>query len=389
MKYGNFLWGAAGVLFAGLVVGCDKYGDPSPEERPEAAFITLEEVAQLLSEVALGPEQMAEVKEGSTASAGNGYDEEYRMRDLFVSPGMGVGDEASTKAQAYSRPLRDLLREAARERFATKSASAGEADAWLDSLAASDVQIYWPGSENWDGSQLPVITYDPGDGADQNEGYELLPDGRVRKLMVDEQMASERPVWVVNRNSDADYKSLELLRREDPNWGSGGGEILVTKAEDEVKTLVLRSFKAHRQYDSWFAGGAEFFCRVGSVEHFKATSEAEMQQYVPSITDFMIVVRRGQIGEELPFNAVLVSEWTKQLISVAFLLTEDDGGKKTNWKASATVKYNSKSYGIDIDIPLNSRDDIVWRGTLTSEYIKKNSGQKVRFGDVELVLELI
>ena len=159
MKYGNFLWGATGVLFAGLVVGCDKYGDSSPEERPEAAFITLEEVAQLLSEVALGPEQMAEVKEGSTASAGNGYDEEYRMRDLFVSPGMGVGDEASTKAQAYSRPLRDLLREAARERFATKSASAGEADAWLDSLAASDVQIYWPGSENWDGSRLPVITY--------------------------------------------------------------------------------------------------------------------------------------------------------------------------------------------------------------------------------------
>ena len=388
MKYGKFLWGAAGVLFAGLVVGCDKYGEPSPEERPEAAFITLEEVAQLLSQVPLGPEQMAEVKEGSTASAGNGYDEEYRMRDLFASPGMGVGDKLSTKAQAYDRPLRDLLREAARERFATKSAD-GEADAWLDSLAASDVQIYWPGSENWDGSRLPVITYDPGDGADRNEGYELLPDGRVRKLMVDEQMASERPVWVVNRNSDADYKSLELLRREDPNWGNGGGEILITKAEGEIKTLVLRSFKAHRHYDSWFAGGAEFFCRVGSVENFKAATDAEMQQYVPSVTDFMIVVRRGQVGEELPFNAVLVSEWTKQLLSVAFLLTEDDGGKKTSWKASATVKYNSKSYGIDVDIPLNSRDDIVWRETLTSDYIKKYSGQKVRFGDVELVLELI
>ena len=122
----------------------------------------------------------------------------------------------------------------------------------------------------------------------------------------------------------------------------------------------------------------------------KETTEQKADNSVP-LTKLEIKAPAGnvRVGEELPFNAVLVSEWTKQLLSVAFLLTEDDGGKKTSWKASATVKYNSKSYGIDVDIPLNSRDDIVWRGTLTSDYIKKYSGQKVRFGDVELVLELI
>ena len=390
MKYGMFFWGAVCVLFAALLAGCDKFEHlPLEEEKADTGFITLEEVAQLLSSVPLGPEQMAEVQEGSTASAYNGYDEEYRMRDLFSAPGSGVGaDPSFTKASTYIRPLRELLREAAEARFATKAGS-GDASAWLDSLAASDVQIYWPGAENWDGSRLPVITYDPGDGAERNEGYELLPDGSVRKLMVDEQMALEQPVWVVNRNSDAEYKSLELRRREDPEWGSGGGEILVTKADESLQTLVLRSFKAHRQYDSWFAGGAEFVVRVGSVEHFKATSETEMRQYVPSITDFMIVVRRSQMGETLPFNAVLVSEWSDQLVSVAFCMTEDDGGTLTQWKANATVKYNSKSYGIDLEIPLNRRDDIVWRGALSHDYIQKYSGQSVRFGDVELVLELI
>lgn len=394
MKYGFLFWGAVGALFAALLTGCDKFEELPREEAEEtnSGFITLEEVAQLLSTVPLGPEQVAEVQEGSTSSAGNGYDSEYRMQDLFSSPGSGVGTIPSTKASAYKRPLRELLREAAEARFVTKGES-GDASAWLDSLAASDVQIYWPGAEDWDGSQLPVITYDPGDGAERNEGYELLPDGSVRKLMVDEQMARERPVWVVNRNSDADYKSLELRRREDPSWGNGGGDILVTKADEDIQTLVLRSFKAHRQYDCWFAGGAEVIVKFGAVETVKAGTDDELRQYQPSVTDFMIVVRRNQVGQELPFNAVLVSDWSElkklQLEKCAFLLVEDDGGTQKTWAFETTVKYNSKTYSVEIKIPLNSRDDVIWRGPLTPSYIEKNSGKPIHFGDVELVLELI
>ena len=346
----------------------------------------LEDVARLLSAVPLGREQMAEVRDAAGASAGNGYDEEYLMRSLFAAPGCGVGEAPGTKADRYARPLRDLLKEAL---LTTKAEALDNPEAWLDSLAVSDVQIYWPVSR-WDGETLPVITYDPGDGAERNEGYELLPDGRVRKVMVSEQMTLEQPVWVVNRNSDADYRSLELLRREDPNWGHGGGDILVTKASaGDIRTLVLRSFKAFRNYDSWFSGASEFFVRAGAVEDFTASTEAEMRLYEPCITDFMLVVRRNQVGEELPFNAILVSEWTDQLESIAYMMTEDDGGTRVTWKANATVKYNSKAYGIELELPLNSRDDIVWRGSLSRAFIEKNNGKPVRFGDVELVLELI
>ncbi len=388
MKYGKFLVGVLGVLFVALE-GCDKQMEEAPllpEESPRSV-VMLEDVAQLLSTLPLGVEQMMEVQDAAGASAGNGYDEEYRMQDLFASPGRGVGESSETKAQKYGRPLRDLLREA----MATKASEAGPlADgSWLDSLALSDVQIYWPGSDTWDGSRLPIITYDPGDGASQNEGYELLPDGSTRKIMVDEPMAAERPVWVVNRNSDADYKSLELLRREDPGWGQGGGGLIVKGEEEELRTLVLRSFKALRQYDSWFCGASEFWIKIGSVEDFTAATEPELRLYQPSITDFMLVVRRNQVGLELPVQAILVSEWTKQLSSAAYMMLEDDGGTKTTWKCAAVVRYNSKSYGFELEIPLNSRDDIVWRGALTHAFIEKNSGQPIRFGDVELVLELI
>lgn len=387
MRYRKLFSWALAALLPALLAGCQKSNVSTDGEEAAAPppFVSLEEVARLLASVPLEAGHLAEVHHAALSSAGNGYDEEYRMKDLFAVPGSGVGEASSTKADVYAHPLRDALREAF---LATK---AGETDAeWLDSLALSDVQIYWPSSEDWDGKTLPVITYDPGDGAASNEGYELQPDGSVKKVLADEQMSLERPVWVVNRNSDAEYKSLELRRREDPSWGMGGGDILVKGAQPiELKTLILRSFTSHRQFDTWFAGASEYFVKIASAENFVASTEAELLLYDPVITDFMIVVRRKQMGQEIPFNAVLVSDWDDRISNYGFMMIEDDGGTRTSWKCSATVKYESKSYGIELELPLYSRDDIVWRGSLTRRYLEKYSGRLCSYGDVDLVMELM
>ena len=385
MQYRMSLFAAAAALAAGLLPACQKWTVSGEEIAPEqSSYVSLPEVARLLASVPLEAAHLEEVHGAASASSANGYDEEYRMQDLFAAPGAGVGESAPAKA--YARPLRDLLREAV---LSTKAGgSAGEA--WLDSLALSDVQIYWPYAERWDGSSLPVITYDPGEGALTGEGWALQRDGSVQKVLVDETLAQESPVWVVNHNRDAQYKSLEMLRREDPSWGSGGGSILVkSPLGEDCHTLVLRSIRTYRQFDSWFAGGSEFFVKMGAVEDFIASTEAELRLYDPTITDFMVVVRRSQMGEEVPFNAVLVSEWTAQLSACALMVIEDDGGTRTSWKCSAVVKVASKSYGVEMEIPLHSRDDIVWRGSLSRTFIERNNGVPVRLGDVDLVLELI
>lgn len=396
MKKNGFFWKGGLSLASALLVaaGCEELDDDVARHTREDAAVPLAEVAQILSKVPLGTAQLAEVAGAVSASAANGYDEEYTMQNLFADPGAGVGD-APTRGVPGGRvtgtPLRDLLAAAVAEHFATRSGTA-DPEEYIASLSASDIQIYWPYAEEWDGGTLPVITYDPLDGGDRNVGW--TPEGD--KIIVDEEVAQERPVWVINRNEDAQYKSLEMLRREDPEWGSGG-EIVVgashasarTRAAAEMRTLVMRSFKAARNYDCWFAGGAEFFVKCGAVEDFTATTEAELALYNPTVTDFMIVVRRKQVGQEIPFNAVLVSEWSSQLDQIALMIVEDDGGTQTTWKCSAVVKYNSKAYGIEVAIPLNSRDDIVWRGQLSRRYIEKYSGKSGRFGDVDLVLELI
>ena len=417
-----------------LLFSCEKViGEDSSDNA--VSQVALDRVAAMLSELPLEPEHYREVHSAVESSSGNGYDEEYTMSDLFASPGKGVGDsrtKAVTVSKAYGRPLRDLIREHVRASVATKSVGAGkagsndsrsgnsdtassgagiadsgfgdDADAYLAALESSDVQIYWPYSENWDGQSEPVFTFDPGDDSDVNIGYKVVrqPDGssRVEEVEVDEAFAEKNPVWVVNRNSDCGFTSLEIMRREHPEWDNGGGALIIggkrqastsaalTRAST-LKTLVLKEFTMKRNYDCWFAGGSEFFIKAGSVNDFFASTEAELRLYTPQVTDFMVVVKRKQKGQPLPFNTVIVSDWSEQLTQVAFMITEDDGGTLDQWKCSAVVKIKSKSYGFDISLPFNSRDDIVWRGQLSRRYIDATSNLVGHFGDVDITFEVI
>lgn len=114
-----------------------------------------------------------------------------------------------------------------------------------------------------------------------------------------------------------------------------------------------------------------------------------MYLYNPSVTDFMVVVKRNQVGKPQELNTVLVSEWTNQLQSCAFMIIEDDGGTRTSWECSAVVKYESKSYGFEVKIPYNSRDDIVWRGSLGRKYIEATNDLSGWFGDVQIVFSIV
>lgn len=371
-----------------LVCGCE-YVDHSGEEVPETVKISVDSVARLLSALPIGTEQVGEVHDAVSSSSANGYDEEYTMKDLFTAPGAGVGDGATRTGSLYRTPLRDLIRDHLASSLPVTKAE-GEVEEYVRLLEDSGLQIYWPYSEEWDGKTLPVITFDPSNGAEVNVGYRLREDGSpgIEEVVVDEEMAMDTPVWVVNRNDDSDYTPVEMLRRQDPEW-DGGGSVIVKPSSytGDVRTLVLKDITMRRNFDPWFAGASEFFVKCGRVEDFTASTEAELKLYFPQVSDFMIVVRRNQLNKKIPFNVVLVSQWTELMESIAFMIVEDDGGTRTEWKCSAVVKYNSKSYGFEVSLPFNTRDDIVWRGQLTGKYLEKYDGMTSRFGDVELTFQ--
>lgn len=385
--------------------------DPDKEIKVQ---LSLEEVARTFSESGFGLAQAGEVYDAVNSSSENGYDEEYLMRDLFDNPGYGVGDsmlktESKSDGNGYEKPLRELLRESLEARASRSSVAVGvrqretvDVDAWLDALESSDYQIYWPYSEDWDGCTLPVVTFDPGNGSEVNVGYEvkIADDGSrsIAEVIVDEEMAMARPVWVVNRNDDGNLMTPQMRDRLDPGWGGGGGEIIVRPAQaspsavestQRHRMLVLRSVTMLRNYDSWFAGASECSFKVGSADGFRAATEAELKLYQPTITDFDLVLRRRQKGDEVVVNTVLVSDWTDQIENCVLLINEYDGGTQTSWKCSIVAKYNSKSFGLDVDIPYHQKDDIVWRGQLSRSYMERNSGRTGHFGEMDLVFEMV
>jgi hypothetical protein len=383
---------AAGLVLALALSACDTQKNRLELPDPGGLF-SPSDVARILSDLPLESGHLAEVYDAVSASAGNGYDEEYLLSDLFTAPGAGVGDASGvTRAAGYKTPLRDLFADYFARNYATK-AGAADVEHYINALIESDMQIYWPFSEDWDGESAPVITYDPGFGAESNFGYEIRidPDGAhvVDSLLVTETLAKRRPVWVINRNDDAAFTPLEFFASDETPSTKAGKD----KQDTHEYILSIKDFKMLRNYDSWFSGASEFFVKIGAVDGFKASKEDDLRNYSPSVTDFMIVLRRRQLNKKVPFKAILLTNFTDQMEKVAFLISEDDGGTTTSWKSSAMVKYNSKSYGFEVEIPYKDKDDIVWRGQLTRNFFQELFDQDGgtltgRFGDVEITFSL-
>ena len=390
-----------------LAAACGKEGGdrdapaPVPAESRAGSLLTLQGVARMLSALPITEDHLGEVFGAVGASSGNGYDEEYTLHNLLEAPGSGVGDRNSRSSASFSLScadrsragsspqLRDLIADYLTSRYPTR-AEGGEAVAAEDlvqALSDSDMQIYWPYSEDWDGRTFPIITFDPGYGAESNYGFLLGFDDsgnrKVDSVVVNETVAREHPVWVVNRNDDSAFTPLELFLRDNP----------VTRTADpqhasKSRNLIIRTFEMKRNYDSWFGGASEFFIKCGTVKGFSAKTEAELKNYSPSVNDMMIVVRRRDVGKAVPYDALLLSGFTTQLDKLAFLVTEDDGGTRTTWKCQATVKVNSKSYGFDVEIPFHEKDDIVWRGQLAASFFQSEDEVSARFGDVVITFAL-
>lgn len=388
------------LFFVGLFgfSGCTGEIPPSSDRDVPPGLVSLSDVVDVLSAASLDRDHLREVHDAVCSSSANGYDEEYTLADMFRQPGRGVGDNEETKAEArqYDHPLR--------ERFTDYFASLTKAgdgtldvDDYIRYLESSDMQIYWPNSDRWDGETYPVITFDPLNGEDCNTGWYMDEDGRLSEMTVTEETSLSRPVWVINNNDDSGYVSIDVMRRDNPEWMSGGSLVIgggtktavAAERDDAVKSLVLKDFMMKRSYDNWFQGASEFFIKIGAVEAFSAKVENDIYLYNPSITDFMIVVKRSDTGKRIKLNTLLVSEWTSQLNNCAFMIIEDDGGTETSWNCSAVVKYNSKSYGFEITIPYHSRDDVVWRGQLGRKYIEATEQSSGNFGDVELTFDII
>ena len=403
MKYVKFFLLPAVCALA--LVSCKKAekDDADPIATTTQELLSKSGVAQMLASLPIEADHISEVWGAVSSSEANGYDEEYMMCDLLSSPGAGVGDSpqsrAATRAQ-YSKPIRDLIAAYLSEQAAaitregsTKASEADLVQQWLADLSSSGLQIYWPYSSDWDGETTPLVTFDPGYGASDNYAWEIAwEDGAykaMRQVYVDETVAASRPVCVINSNDDSGFTPLELFSRAGVSPKKGLFDFDDDPdPETPRRNLFIKDFTMLRNYDSWFAGASEFFIQTGSVTADYGESEVNPGSFNPEITQLMIVVKRRQVGLKIPYEAMLLSNFPDELSEIALLITESDGGTRTTWKASAKVMIKSKSYGVDMEFPLYSNDDMVWRGPLSIDYLRKLGSDEGRFGDVRISFEV-
>ena len=135
---------ALGIMIFSLF-SCDRPDSAGFDPDAPIPPLTLSGVARLFSELPISAEQVREVHDAVRASTEHGYDEEYLMQQLFDSPGTGVGSApGQTRASSYARPMRDLIRERLSDRVKTRAGAEAEIEAFIASLSASGMQIYWP-----------------------------------------------------------------------------------------------------------------------------------------------------------------------------------------------------------------------------------------------------
>ena len=166
-----------GFLIAALMItgfcSCERLdNDPNKhiaDRNPE--YIELQEFVEILTLLPIGPRQLSEVHDAVCSSSENGYDEEYLMSNMFCSPGSGVGDKDVKSGNSYEAPMRNLITDAVMDLSDRSSRTRSEhsdlnvlqtldrigPDAFLDALERSDIQIYWPFSEGWDGNQIEIV----------------------------------------------------------------------------------------------------------------------------------------------------------------------------------------------------------------------------------------
>ncbi len=252
------------------------------------------------------------------------------------------------------------------------------------------LEIYWPYSENWDGTTTPVIAYAPENlSSFSTEGY-ILINGTLQKITVTEKYCMNHPVWLITENETPHnmlpnftngemvspdgilYYSNSVSTSSPDSYPSLPKDTTRYTPVDPVATLLLGYVRSEHQHDSWFAGGSEYVFRFMSLTNTDITCENDTSKCVPDLARTKVYFKRSEIDKKVPKDiyAIAVSDWKKSLDNIVMTLVEEDGGSKnTPYEATINVTFAGKKYGIEVSIPRGNLDDLIATRTYARTYM--------------------
>lgn len=336
------------------------------------------EIVSMLSSLPLNNEVCLEVATVVNNSVNYGLDEDFLFRELW-SPKTKV---SSVQNSLLKQQIESYLN----ANIETKSGTGSIENI----LKNSDISIYWPYCDDWDGKTLPTITCPPKDETQEwNYGYKLNENNgsvELEVVIVNEEYALENPVWII-KDTDYDYTDLpSFINGEFSSNGviyipeqSDSNNSIQTKASGDVMYgWIMSSMTVSKQYDKIFwSGGSEF--RI-------AASFPTETGYAGSTNTFNTTFTRKQIrnsttknfNTDMTSDNVLNYDWKEGQYSNGFAIWEVNGKKATTdytLGCTATVGSDSAKVECSAIVKITPKDELVTNREYTRSYMFSSTGK--------------
>lgn len=320
-----------------------------------------------------------------TSAVANGLDEILYLKE-YASP-----NPSSNKIskEGISETSKAFAEEFGRVSEASGSAKANSFGSSTFPVTDNEyLQIYWPNSDDWDGSSTPVFVYAPENvNTLRTYGYQVNLAGRPKKILVDEAYCEQHPVWIINE-SETPFKHIPNFNKGEYKSSNGtvysqalgpiGGGSFDFEEQEIATTVRIGTVKSTKQHDSWICGGSEYVFRFGTFENTSLTCIADTSKFEPLVSTTKISFTRKEIkkGITKELNAIAVSHWPKKLQEVAMLLVEEDPGKDNqSFDVNLGFSWKDFKFSMAISVPFKNHDDEIARRIYAREFILSSNNQ--------------
>lgn len=254
----------------------------------------------------------------------------------------------------------------------------------LEALTNSDIIIYWPYSEDWDGKELPTLVAAPED-QDAKEAYGTklirINDAMTsEKVLVNEEYAMQHPVWVINTKKEE--PNVVYIPTSEEKAENSNTQMTTRATGDPIYVWRMTRMKVTHQYDGLFKGGAEMDVQVVFPL---------LPGYAAVTTKQRVNFSRKDIRKERwkDLDILLNTNWREEQITNALVITEWDNGKPFTIKASATYRNEDGSeVTSSIDLTITDDDDIICQQPIDRAYAFQHNNYSFDGGRVSIVTSI-
>lgn len=364
-------------------------------------------LSNLMIPLATNLDVVNEVFNATQASINQGLDEVYYFAEILDNANCKIYNPVLTKADSKSL-LGNLLKNQLLKRSLQTKYN-------LNDILNSDMQIYWPYSENWDKESIPWVSKlnipDNVDKQDLNIDSlwvyqeKTLTNGEIviDSLYIGESFAVENPVWIVNE-AEIRYRELpnisigervapdgtvyatiipsevdvpkDVLEAAPTKWQEVNprNPIIIPDTQKKIYSVYLGKFMASETHECWvFGGGPEFVVQMGSIEDFNITNPSQLLSLSPSVNYTKICLTRKNVKNrqwfDVEIRALMASNWSKNQKEAAFMIYEEDFGGERSFNFEIGVDISGKSYGFNIDLKYHKWDDMIAKRLYDRDFI--------------------